>query len=364
VKAFTSLVSANVKSFLRDRMGLFWTVFFPVFFILIFGTVFSGADGSGGVKYSLGVVLEDQNPMAQQIAGAFKQVDMLEVYNGNMDTEMAALKDGKRAAVIVIPDNTVASIGSNQKANLQVYYDPAQTTSSQIVLTVLDKVVQHIDQEITKRPVVLALEQKTLQTQHFRNIDFFVPGILAMALMQLGVFAAYPVISLRVKGVLKRLGATPLRRSHFISAHVLVRIMIAALQTAIIILLGRLVFGVQMTGNWFMLAGVVFLGALTFVSIGFLAASFAKTEEAGNMLLQLINFPMMFLSGIFFPVDMMPSFMKPVVEAMPLTYLGDALRQIMTSSSSMHPMWINLAVLSGWLVVTFGISVKAFRWDN
>ncbi len=110
-----------------------------------------------------------------------------------------------------------------------------------------------------------------------------------MALMQLGLFATYSIITMRVKGVLKRLGATPLRRSHFISAHVLVRVGIAVVQTAIIILIGRLVYGVQMTGDWFVLAGVVFLGALTFISLGFTVASFAKTEEMGNALTQIIT---------------------------------------------------------------------------
>lgn len=361
MKAFRALSAANIKAFMRDRMGMFWTLAFPVFFILIFGMVFSGG---GQQNYSLGVAIEDQSPVAQQIGHVFKQVSVFEVYQGTLQEELDQMKQGHRSAVVVAPAGMADSIARGEQAKLQVYYDPAQTTTSQVVLSIIDKVVQEMDRQITNRPVMLSVEQKTVQVQNLRTIDFLVPGILAMALMQLGIFASAPLVSLREKGVLKRLGATPLPRSQFVSSQVLLRVIIAIVQTGLIIFVGRAVFNVQMVGNWLELLGMVLLGALAFTSVGYVVAAFAKTEESAIMLMQVINFPMMFLSGIFFPIEMMPNFIRPVMDILPLTYLADGLRQIMTNASALHPMWMNAAVMAVWLVVAFTVSVRFFRWEQ
>jgi ABC-2 type transport system permease protein len=103
---------------------------------------------------------------------------------------------------------------------------------------------------------------------------------------------------------------------------------------------------------------------MTFVAIGYLVASFARTEAAGNAIVQAIQFPMMFLSGVYFPVDFAPTWLRPVINAMPLTYLGDALRQVMVKGSSkLFPLSVDAAVLAGWLVVSLFIAFRFFRWE-
>jgi ABC-2 type transport system permease protein len=102
---------------------------------------------------------------------------------------------------------------------------------------------------------------------------------------------------------------------------------------------------------------------MTFLALGYMLSAFAKTEEAIMPLLMAISFPMMFLSGIFFPVDMMPGFMQPVMAALPLTYLGDSMRQIMVNASAIHPMLLNLAVLGAWFVACLAVAVRFFKWE-
>ena len=116
--------------------------------------------------------------------------------------------------------------------------------------------------------------------------------------------------------------------------------------------------------NWAMLAGFVVLGALTSVSMGYVIAAFLRTEEGAIPVIQLIFMPMMFLSGIFFPVEMMPGFMKPILTALPLTYLGDALRQIMAEATPLHAMATNTYVLTGWLVLCVALTIRFFRWEQ
>jgi ABC-2 type transport system permease protein len=208
------------------------------------------------------------------------------------------------------------------------------------------------------------LVQKPIQAREFRGIDYMLPGVVAMALMQLGLFGvAGSILQMRERKILRRFWAAPISRSTFIGAQVTQRVTIALLQAGIITLVGHFAFRVPILGSAAVVAGVVLLGALTFVSLGYLIASLARTVEAGTALLQVVNFPMMFLSGIFWPVEWMPGVLKPVVYALPLTYLGDALRQTMVGAAPLFPLHVDLGVLAAWLVLCGLLSVKFFKWE-
>jgi ABC-2 type transport system permease protein len=135
------------------------------------------------------------------------------------------------------------------------------------------------------------------------------------------------------------------------------------IQAVLIIIVARLVFDVPMLGNWFYLVGFIILGTLTFLAMGYMLSAFAKNQQTLMPLIMAVQFPMMFLSGIFFPLEMMPGFMRPIMDAMPLTYLADSVRQIMVESSAMHAHVINLAVLGGWFVVCLVLAVRFFKWE-
>lgn len=361
MRAFWKLFMANLKGFIRDRMALFWMLAFPVFIILLFGAVFGG---EGGTSFDIGLVVEDSGPAAMGIAKAFEQVPVFNVHRGKLSEELEALKKGDRRAVVVLPEGLSNAIAAKKPLDIPVYYDPANQTASQIVLSIVRRVLEEADRRVSGAPRLLRLSEQIILGRRLRNIDYLLPGVVAMALMQLGVFGtAHPIISLRERQVLRRLSATPLSRSTFLAADVLLRLLIGLVQVVLLLGIGRLVFDVSIQGDWLLLAGFLALGAATFIALGFLVASISPTEEAGNAITQLVNFPMMFLSGIFFPVEIMPDWLRPIVEAMPLTYLGDALRQIMVGASAMHPLPLNAAVLAGWLVLCVILSVRLFRWE-
>ncbi len=181
--------------------------------------------------------------------------------------------------------------------------------------------------------------------------------------MQVGIFAAIPLVADREKLILKRLAATPLRRWQLVGSNVLMRLLIALAQTAIIITVGSLAFGVEIVGSMLLTLGFVVLGAVTFLALGYVIASFATTEDSANSMTSMIQFPMMFLSGAFFPIDQMPPFLLSIARAIPLTYLADALRQVMVGGAPFAPLYVCAAVLLGWLVVCFGIASRKFRWQ-
>ena len=184
-----------------------------------------------------------------------------------------------------------------------------------------------------------------------------------MALMQLGLFGAIPLVQQREKLILKRLSATPLRRWSLVGSNVVMRLLVALGQTLLIVGVGAVVFGVTILGNPLFVAFLVVLGALMFISLGYVVASFAPTEETANMVTSILQFPLMFLSGIFFPLDQFPGWLRTIAAALPLTYLGDALRQVMVGGTPFVPVAVSVVVLAAWLVVCFGISARFFKWQ-
>ena len=203
-----------------------------------------------------------------------------------------------------------------------------------------------------------------MQTQELSAAAYFVPSILAMALMQLGIFSAIPLVEQRQKLILKRLSATPLRRWNLVASNIVMRLLIALVQSRAH--RGPRRRRCSASRSWAACcwpSAFVVLGAVTFIAIGYVIASFARTEEAANGLTSVVQFPMMFLSGIFFPIAFMPAFLQPVAALIPLTYLADALRQTMVGGVPYAPLWVDALVLTAWLVVSFLISARYFRWE-
>jgi ABC-2 type transport system permease protein len=366
MRALTALTIANVRSFVRDRAAIFWTLAFPILFVVLFGSIFSG---DGPTEFQVGWVDQDGTPAAAGLRTGFERTGLFELVDGTEDERLAAMREGDIDAVIVVPDGLGEAIASATEGetpgqvSLRVYTDPSQQTQSTTIQQVVGQVVGATNVVLTGRPPVLGVEAQALQTQDIGAAAYFVPSILAMALMQLGVFSAIPLVEQREKLILKRLGATPLRRWTLVVSNILMRLLIALVQTLLIVGIGAALFGVTIVGSLLLVGGFVVLGSVTFISIGYVIASYARTEESANALTSIVQFPLMFLSGIFFPIDFMPEFLRPVAAVMPLTYLGDALRQVMVGGAPYAPLPVDALVLGGWLVVSFLISARFFRWQ-
>jgi ABC-2 type transport system permease protein len=365
MRGLIALTAANLRSFTRDRAALFWTFAFPVIFVVLFGTIFAG----GSSDYSLGWVDEDGTPPAAMLREAFVANAPVELTDGTLEESRARMSTGDLDAILVIPQGLAAAIeaaqggGGEGPVAVTIITDPSRSGTSQAVLQIATGLVMAANLQLSGATPILTVDLETLQTSRLNSVSFFVPSILAMALMQLGIFAAIPLVEQREKLILKRLNATPLPRWTLVGSNVIVRLLIAAAQTAIIVGIGVAALGVEIVGNWALIAGFVVLGALSFTAIGYVIASFARTEEAANGMTQIVQLPLMFLSGIFFPLEVMPEWLRGVATFLPLTYLGDALRQTMVGGTPFAPLGLDALVLVGWLVVTLGISARYFRWQ-
>jgi ABC-2 type transport system permease protein len=361
MKALFPLYVANLKEFMRERIALFWTFAFPIVFVMIYGLV-TGVTGSS--SFPIGLVREDQGPVSARMVDTFHSVSVLDISEGSQAEMMAKLKQGDLRALVVLPVGLSEAVTAGKPTQISVFYDPSNQTTAQVVMPIIEKIVDAFDQQITGQPTLLTVERQSVISTKLNAMDFFLPGILGMSLMQLGLFAtANVLVELREKQVLRRLGATPLSRTVLLASQVLFRLTIGLLQALTIILVGVVLFKVDLQSSPLLLAGVVLLGALMFVALGYLISGLARSQESVSALTNLVQFPMLFLSGIFIPIDIMPKWIRPVVDVIPLSYLADLLRQVMVGSTPTYPLLLDLGVVAGWLVVCSLLAVRFFRWE-
>jgi ABC-2 type transport system permease protein len=254
-----------------------------------------------------------------------------------------------------------ATAGTGAPAQLRVITDASRPQLAGSVFQAVGYVLGAVN--LGGRPPLVLPQPETVQTENLNAISYFVPSMLGLSVMQVGIFAAIPLVADREKLILKRLAATPLRRWQLVGSNVLMRLLIAIAQTLIIVAVGSIFFGVAIAGSIALTFGFVMLGAMTYLALGYVIASFASTEDAANGMTSILQFPMMFLSGSFFQINQMPEFLRGIARVIPLTYLSDALRQVMVGGAAFAPLWVCAAVLVGWLAVCFGIAALKFRWQ-
>jgi len=360
MRALLLLTVANVKSFTRDRAALFWTLLFPLIFVVLFGSIFSG----GSTQRKIGFADADASPASAQLKAAFGSLPNTTLVDGTEEELLASMKKGDVSTVIVVPRGyaqTIAAKGA--PADVTVYTDPSQSAADAATRQLVGYVLSAVNQAAAGAPPAVQPAFQTIQTSDLTFISYLVPSILGMSLMQLGIFSAVPLVADRQKLILKRLQATPLRRWQLVGSNVLMRLLIAVVQTVIIVGVGSMAYHVQVAGSWLLIGSLILLGSLAFIALGYVIASFATTEDAANGMTSVVQFPLMFLSGTFFPIDAMPDALRTIARALPLTYLGDGLRQVMVDGTPFSPLWVCFAFLAVWLVACFAIAARFFKWQ-
>jgi ABC-2 type transport system permease protein len=197
-----------------------------------------------------------------------------------------------------------------------------------------------------------------------RYIDFLLPGLMGMNLMGGGLWGVgFVIVDMRVRKLLKRLLATPMRRGDFLLSILSARLVFMLPEMLLLVLVGRLGFGVPIVGSIGALALVILVGALAFSGIGLLVASRTGKTETVSGLMNLVMLPMWLFSGIFFSSKRFPNVIQPFIQALPLTQLNDALREVMLEGASLVQVGGRVAILAGWAIVCFFLSLRWFRWQ-
>ncbi len=197
-----------------------------------------------------------------------------------------------------------------------------------------------------------------------RAIEYILPGIVVMALMTSGIMAtASGFVEERERGIYRRLSLTPLKRYTILGGQLIQRYVVNLVQTALLLTVGVLAFNISIEGNPFYVWLVVTLGALCFLSIGFLLTGLIKTARAANGISMVVFFMFMFLGGVFFPTELMPDFLGAISSALSSTNLNDVFRAVMILDLGPGEVWRELLISGGWVVGSFVLAVRLFRWE-
>ena len=358
-----ALFMASVKMFVRNRTALFFSLFLPLIIMLIFGVL----NFEGSTTISLGVVDEAGTDVSAALVEGLAEYDYLEISSGDRDGEMSALEEGDRGYVLVIPQDFELQLGG--ETGLVAYASTSDPSQAQVGQGLLQQAVGGAIASAAGAPVdpdggfSAPVTFESVESRDLGYIDFLVPGIVGMTVMQLGLFGvAFGFVQLKRTGALRRLFATPTSPAYFLSAQVASRLVLGYVQVAILIGIG-VWFGLQMFGSWLVLAVIVGLALLIFLAVGFGVAGWAKNEDQAAPVANLISLPMLFLSGVFFPRDAMPEFLLNITQFMPLTYVNEALRGVMNEGASLTDLGPQLLGMAVWAVITFAIAVWLFKWE-
>jgi ABC transporter DrrB family efflux protein len=334
------LTLSRVREFVREPEALFWVFAFPLLLAVALGLAFRDKAPD---RIPIGLL---RSPSAERLATALDRSPVLLTRVLAPDVGREALRTGK-ISLLVEPGSPVV-----------FRFDETRPDSRIARLEAEDAL-----ETAAGRRDPLAIHAEHVTESGSRYIDFLIPGLLGMNLMGTGIWSlAFSITTARQKQLLKRLAATPMRRSDYLVAQILGRLVFLVPELIILVGLGWLAFGVAVRGSLALLLVTSLLGSVTFCGLGLLIASRVRTVEAVSGLANFVMLPMWLVSGVFFSSERFPDAVQPLIRALPLTALIDALRGIVTEGSTVTAIAPQLAILTAWCVLSFLAALKLFRW--
>jgi ABC-type multidrug transport system permease subunit len=337
------LTRVRFLEFVREPEAVFWTFVFPVLLAAGLGLAFRNR-----APERVPVAVAAGTPDAARAAAVLRADDRLRVESLGDSAAARALATGRVDLVVV-----AAGPG-----RVEYRFDDLRPESRTARLLV-DAVLQRA----AGRPDALAAEDRHVREPGSRYIDFLVPGLLGMNLMGSGIWGiGFAIVDARRKKLLKRLVATPMSRSQYLGSFLLSRLAWLVLEVGVLLGFAVLAFGVPVRGSLALLGLICLAGAVAFAALGLLLASRARTVEGVSGLMNLTMLPMWIFSGVFFSASRFPDAVQPLIRALPLTAVNDALRAVMLEGAGPAAVALPLGIIGAWLLVTFPLAVRLFRW--
>jgi ABC-2 type transport system permease protein len=339
------LTATRVREFLREKEAVFWVFIFPVLMTFALGIAFRNTEPDKVLVAIEGVSTDARVSEASRLLSSSPEVTA-SIQTSEQASQ--ALRSGK-VSIVVKPSND----------SYEYRFDPTRPESRTARL-----VVDDVLQRSKGRADVVRVGDEKVTEPGARYVDFLVPGLIGMNLMGSGLWGlGFTVVIARSRKILKRLAATPMRRSHYLLSYMLSRLLFLFLEVAAVVVFAWLAFGFTVRGSWLSIAAVTVLGGFTFSGIGLLVAARPTTIEGVSGLMNFIMLPMWLLSGTFFSSERFPAMLQPFIKALPLTALNNVLRALMNEGVSLGSLWAPISVLVVWLVVSFVVALKIFKWQ-
>ena len=365
------VINANLvvklMGFYREKTTMFFTLAFPIILILVFGTIFMSQDN---VEYHLCVQDLDQTKSSAksietlESAGKFKITRVDPAVNATQ-----YVRDKRVNLVLVIPKGLERSLMRRKFFNdftssvtITYIYDPS-SSSVATKMEILNAVLAGINQEMSGTPPFIRSVQKSMLTKKYRFIEFFIPGIIAMAVMTLSLFGTVDSdTELRQKGIIRKLSTTPISRTDWILSNILYHFILAVVSTIAMLLVSYAVFSVSLHIDAWLLAFIL-LDVFAFVGVGMILTRFVKEAQSAAAAANAISYPLMFLSGSFFPIELMPGFLQKFARMLPLFYVNEGLRAAMVFEDNMAALRC-ATIIGVFAAVVFILGILATKWEE
>ena len=336
-----ALTLARFRLTIREPEMMFWVFVFPILMALALGIAVQTRG-----EEPMPVAVRDV-PGAAPVLAALGRAGDLQGFAAAEGDELVLLRDG-RAHLVVVPGTPPT-----------YRYDPVRP-ESRLTRLLVDRALTG---EADHGPAGAARTEE-VATPGSRYIDWLVPGLLGMNVMGSGMWGlGFGIVASRSRKLLKRMIATPMRRSHFLASLVISRLAFLGLEMTALLGFAAWVFGVGNEGSLAALAAVALVGALAFGGVGLLTASRARTVEGVSGLMNMVMVPMWICSGVFFAVTNFPEAAQPFIRVLPLTAMIDALRGVMLNGHALAGVGAELGILAGWGAASFVVALRVFRWQ-
>ena len=268
------------------------------------------------------------------------------------------------AAVTMIFAGTTDTVAI-QEARMTVYTNAGKAGESQAVVSILNQTITAMTLQSAGVKPIVAIKEENINANNLRYIEFLLPGLIALSIMQMSVFSvAFVFTQYKEKGVLKRILATPMKPIQFVVSNGITRLIISLIQAAIFITLGLILFKVHLVGSLPLVFLCVLLGAAMFLGLGFTISGLAKTTESVPAIANIVVFPMMFLGGTFFAVSGMPGWLQVIAKLLPLTFFSSALRDVMTKGSTLIEIFPDILGMLVWGAILITLATITFRFQE
>ena len=344
--------------FLRDRRAILFSLMFPLIFMAIFG--FTGNRAPD--PFAIGIADLAGNELSEHFKAALRQNPVFKISEGTETDLRKQVQSGELKMALILP----ASFQDNgTPTELPVVVDAAQVRELALIMPVLEQALLSAERSLRGTQALFSLKVEDVQARAQNYLAFVVPGLLAMSLMSISIAGSgFNIVEYRRKGILKRLFVTPIKPKHFIGGLVISRAIICVVQLSIVLAIGVFLLKLSIAGNIASLLAIILLGTAVFLSIGFCLGSIAKTQETIQAIGNLVTFPQMLLSGIFYPIDALPQIVQPAAKLLPLSYVATSFREIIVNGASLLDILPNVLALVVWGVIALLLAIRLFVWKD
>jgi ABC-type multidrug transport system, permease component len=363
---FTPIIAftkANLLRFFRDKIYIFFMFILPIMFLLIFGMIY----GNNFTSFNVAIFDHSKTPLSEQIIGAITEEDgILNTQDiSDLSTAEEQLIRGEIDAIITFPENFgTPSEQGLPSGQVHITYGKNSEQVGQAVSALLDAVVTEFNIHISGQKPSLTVASEPLDRTGLTNFDYVFAGLLGYTILTIGLMGIANILpGDKESGATKRLRATTVSTSQLVLSYALTFLMLGVLILFIMVLLGLIVFDFQMRGSWLNFAIFSTISTTMMLGFGLAIGGWAKNEAQASALANLVMFPMMFLSGVFFPKFLMPDFVQNIMSFIPLTPIVDGIRLIITENYSLIGVLPQIGVIAVWCVAIYAIAIKTFRWE-